>query len=167
MPATIAPKGHRVLSPSENMTGAASDERQSQDEKVWTPVSDYHGALDPTLTDIMRRVDELYMWGTHRRDGVAHPPASETIEYAREVILTLYREVQDSDLKWIDPLISANEDGEVTFEWQRQGRRLTFRVSETGVEFSKLWGTRPNYQFEDDTAVTKHRRYNLWAWLAN
>jgi hypothetical protein len=167
MATTIAPRGYRVLSPTENLTGAASGERQSLDERVWARVSDYHGTLDPTLKDIMQRVDELYTWGTHRRDGVARPPSSETIEYAREVIRILYLEVRDSGLRWINPLISANEDGEVTFEWQRQGRRLTFRVSETGVGFSKLWGNRPNFQFEDDTAGTKHRRYNLWAWLAN
>ncbi len=167
MATTIDAKGHRVLSPSGNLTGAASQEREQLDQSLVARVSAYYGTLDPTLNDLMRRVDDLYMWCANRPGCTAPPPSPETVEYAREVIRDLYLEVRDSGRKWINPLISANEDGEVTFEWQRQGRRLTFRVSDTGVGFSRLWGNRPNFQFEDDTAGTKHRRYNLWAWLDN
>jgi hypothetical protein len=117
------------------------------------------------LVSLAQRVDDLRSWGADWEEYDAAPPTPATVDHAHQWIKDLYLDVLTSGRTWVDPLITASEDGEAMFEWQRRGRRLTVRVTETEVTSSKIWGTRPNFQFEDGTADTAQKRQSLWAWL--
>jgi hypothetical protein len=117
------------------------------------------------LANLAQRVDDLRTWGADWADHDAAPPTSITVDHAQQWIKDLYLDVLTSGWTWVDPLITASEDGEAMFEWQHRDRRLTVRVTETEVAYSKISGTRPNFQFEDGTADTTQRRQSLWAWL--
>jgi hypothetical protein len=120
----------------------------------------------PILLNLAERVNKLRTWGADWADYDAPPPADGTVDRALDWIQHLYVDVLVSGPTWIDPLITASEEGEAMFEWQIRGRRLTIEVTEAAVSYSKLWGTPPHLQFEDGLADTPQRRQSLWAWLA-
>jgi hypothetical protein len=117
------------------------------------------------LASLAQRIDDLRTWGADWEEYDAAPPTPVTVDRAHQWIQELYLDVLTSGRTWIDPLITASEDGEAMFEWQRRDRRLTLRVAETEVTFSKIWGARPDFQFEEGTADNPERRRDLWAWL--
>jgi hypothetical protein len=110
-------------------------------------------------------IDALRTWGAEWEEYDAGPPTTATVDLAREWAKDLYLDVHDSGRTWIEPLITASEEGEAMFEWQIRGRRLTIEVTESGVSYSKLSGTPGNFQSEDGLADTKQQRQALWAWL--
>jgi hypothetical protein len=110
-------------------------------------------------------VDNLLTWGTTWSDYNAPPPTPTTVGRAQQWITDLYHEVLDGGRTWDDPLITANEQGEAMFEWQHGERRLTIYVTETETNYSKTWGTPPDFEFEDGIAVTPETRESLWVWL--
>jgi len=122
-------------------------------------------AHEPVVDNLVERVDALLTWGADWSDYDADPPAAATVEQARDWIKQLYLDVVTNGRTWIDPLVTASEDGEAMFEWQIRGRRLTIDVTEAGVCYSKISGTPPNLQFEDGQVDTRQSRESLWAWL--
>jgi hypothetical protein len=164
MPAEIAATGFRVLAPWEARTDSVTHDTTLEEQiRALADKFDSHRAV---LSDLARRIDALRTWGEEWEDYDAAPPATPTIGLADEWSKRLYLDVLDIGRPWLDPLVTAGEGGEVMFEWQLRGRRLTIRVSEAGVEYSKLWGTAPSLHFEDGIADTRQRRQSLWAWLA-
>jgi hypothetical protein len=118
-----------------------------------------------TLEDLYRRVNALRSSGRKLPGYDAPPPTDAAVDLAIEWIKHLYLDVHEIQRTWLDPLISASEEGEAMFEWERGEPRLAIRITEGGVEYSKMWGTPPHFQFEDGFADTPERRRTLWAWF--
>jgi hypothetical protein len=132
-------------------TFSASPEGSDLDKQL----RELYEKLDPLWTildNLAHRLDELRTWGADWADYDAAPPTSTTVDHAKQWIRALCLEVFTNGQTWVDPLITASEDGEAMFEWQWRERRLTVRVTETEVTFSKIWGTRPNFQFEEGSS---------------
>lgn len=158
---------YRALAPREALTVSASYEGGVLDQEL-QKLREAYERFEPhraVLANLVQRVNDLRTWGADWADYDAAPPTSTTAEQAQQWIKELYLDVVTSGRTWVDPLITASEDGEAMFEWQRRERRLTVRVTETEVTFSRVWGTRPDFQFEDGIADTAQRRRGLWAWL--
>lgn len=116
---------------------------------------------------LVEKVDNLRTWGADRLDYDAAPPTVATIDHAKRWIKVFYCSVVARDRTWINPLITASEEGEVMFEWQRKGRRLTIEMTESVVAYRTLCGWPPNLQFEDGIIDTVQRGQSLWAWLVD
>jgi hypothetical protein len=164
MSVSVISTGYRALAPLGTLTLSATPEGADLDQRLRELYEKYepHRAI---LVSLARRVDDLLTWGADWADCDATPPTPCTVEHAHQWIKDLYLDVLTSGRTWVDPLITASDEGEAMFEWQRRDRRLTVRVTETEVAYSKIWGTRPNFQFEDAIANTPQRRQSLWAWL--
>ena len=163
MPAEIVATGFRALAPWEARTDSVTHNAELENQiRALADLFDSHRAI---LSDLTSRIDALRTWGGEWEEYDAAPPAASTVDLADRWSKHLYLDVLDIGRPWIAPLITASENGEAVFEWQVRGRRLTIRVSEAGVEYSKLWGMPPNLHFEDGTADTRQRRQTLWAWL--
>ena len=164
MSVSVISTGYRPLARWGTSTLSASQEGSDLDEQLRELYDKFelHWAI---LVNLEQRVDDLRTWGADWAEYDAAPPTPATVDHAQQWIKDLYVDVLNSGRTWVDPLITASEDGEAMFEWQRRDRRLTVRVIETEVAYSKIWGTRPNFQFEDGIADTTQRRQSLWAWL--
>jgi hypothetical protein len=163
MSVSVISTGYFPLAQWGTLTLSASQEASELDQRL----RDLYEKFEPhwaVLVNLAHRVDELRTWGADWADYDATPPTSTTVDHARQWIRDLYLDVLTSGRMWVDPLITASEDGEAMFEWQHRDRRLTVRVTETEVTFSKIWGTRPDFQFEDGIADAAQRR-SLWSWL--
>jgi hypothetical protein len=168
MATEIVTTGYRALAPWDTRTFSAGHEGAHLDQRLWEELHKRYEEFEPhraILCELARRINALRTWGAEWEDYDAAPPTPRTVDRAHEWISQLYLDAYLIGRPWVDPLITASEEGEAMFEWQLQGRRLTIRVTEAGATYSKLWGTRPNFHFEDGVAETRQRTQSLWAWL--
>jgi hypothetical protein len=117
------------------------------------------------ISEMLAEVEALRTWGEDWEDGEATPPGDAAIKRARQWLKEMYRDVTSDRRPWLEPMITASEEGEVTFEWWCSDRKVTVFVSGAEVTVTKLTGTRPPFQIEDDNASTRPRRRKLWIWL--
>ena len=103
--------------------------------------------------------------GWNGYDVAAPDPAS--LERAHWWIRSLYRDAQANAAGvWLDPHVSANENGDVTFEWTRGGKTLLATVSATESWYVKAWGADMDAEMSDGSADSPEERREVWAWLA-
>lgn len=75
----------------------------------------------------------------------------------------LYRDLSAG--LWIEPHISADEDGDVVFEWRRNNKKLVVYVSPQAVEYLKIEGSAVDSDIADGTIETPKESRMLWRWL--
>src|SRR5437899_908887 len=80
---------------------------------------------EQALADLLERVEALRAWGQEWADYDAPPPSDATIQRAKQWIKEMYHDVSSRCLAWLDPMITASEEGEITFEWWNADRKLT------------------------------------------
>lgn len=117
------------------------------------------------ISELLEKVEALRTWGEDWEDEEATPPSDAAIKRARQWLKDMFRDVSSDGRTWLEPMITASEEGEVTVEWWCSDRKLTVFVSGTEVTVTKLTGVRPPFRIEDDSATTRPRRRKLWAWL--
>jgi hypothetical protein len=139
-------------------------EPQQQSQAACDKLFDLHRDV---VEDLHRRVNTLRTSGRKLPGYDAPPPTDAAVDLAIEWIVQLYLDVHETQRTWHDPLITASEEGEAMFEWERGERRLAIRITEGRVEYSKMWGTPPHFEFEDGFADAPERRRTLWAWLTD
>lgn len=97
-------------------------------------------------------------------DGYGAPrPRRVSINKAREWARELYRDV--SHVLWIKPLITADEEGDIVFEWWRGSKKLTVYVSSDTVEYVKVERRGADTEMTDGDIETPLERRKLWNWL--
>src|SRR3989442_2615769 len=101
------------------------------------------------LADVLSRIHALHEWGEGWNGYDALPPKPRAITRAAEWMKQLYAEVLAAKLPWIDPLVCASADGDVSFEWWFGNRKITVYVSEKSVEYVKVWGPRVLEDMDD------------------
>jgi hypothetical protein len=159
--------GYRGLAPARTYSEYLIEEtsyagQRQQLRKACDKFFDLHKDV---VENLYRRVDALRTSGRKMRGYEADPPSDAAIDRAIEWIKQLYLDVHEMGRTWLDPLITASEESEAMFEWERGARRLAIRITEGGYEYSKMWGDPPHFHFEDGFADTPQMRSSLWAWL--
>lgn len=96
-------------------------------------------------------------------NGSAKPNPS-AIANAEARLPELYR-LSTRDGIWREPLVSASEDGEVTFEWWSAGRKITAYFGENHVELILVWGANVDTEMELVRPASLERFQGDWAWL--
>lgn len=91
-------------------------------------------------------------------------PNLEAIRRAISVLEDSHTVIRNMNAVWLDPHISASEDGDVLLEWWSSNRKLSIYVDENEAEFIKVWGTNINSEMEDGL-LTTGKFFDLWTWL--
>lgn len=92
-------------------------------------------------------------------------PWPTAIQSAIPWVRTFYGEALAETGRWITPHVTADETGEVMFEWSNGDKALTAYVSEDEVTLARDWG--PNIETEMESAQDPQSdlRREWWAWL--
>lgn len=128
----------------------------------------HHLAMATVPGDLLETLDELddlteLPPGWNGYDVSA--PNLAAIRAAKPWVRTFYWEAVEEAGLWIAPHVTADETGEVMFEWSNGDKALTAYVSEEEVTLARDWG--PDIETEMESAVdpqTELRR-EWWAWL--
>jgi hypothetical protein len=98
-----------------------------------------------------------------RAGSLAPNPAA--VSNASAVLPELYRACCATRVPWRSPHISANEEGEISFEWWEGDRKLTLYVGSDAMQVVKVWGV---HLFDEMDVVTLQSAAEfgpLWTWL--
>ncbi|MFV8628543.1 hypothetical protein ACNRDB_03490 [Ralstonia pseudosolanacearum] len=67
---------------------------------------------------------------------------------------------------WTLPNISANEGGEVVFEWRSENKKLSLFIKGDGTDFLMAWGAHMEHDMADG-ALAVGGFADLWQWLCS
>jgi hypothetical protein len=113
--------------------------------------------------ELERKIGDLMTW-PEGWDGYDAPkPNPASVRHARSWAEELYRDLSAG--LWIEPHVSADEDGEVSFEWWKGRKKLTVYVTPKAVEYIKVDKTNSSLEMEDGSIETPKDRRVLWNWL--
>lgn len=104
----------------------------------------------------------------HVGGHVAHDapmPNPVSVKHALSWVEKLYRDVR-AEL-WLKPRVSADEDGEVVFEWWKGRKKLSVYISPTTAEYITVEKTGPSVTMEDGPIGMPTDRRRLWHWLTS
>ncbi len=118
-------------------------------------------ALLPTLNEIYN----LLTWPEGWNGYDACAPQFEAVQYASHWIELFYLDIVSSGQEWIDPNVTASDEGEVVFEWRHGIKNLTIYIGNQSAEYVMDWGADINTEMEDGYANSPGIRQRLWKWL--
>jgi hypothetical protein len=110
-----------------------------------------------------RKIAELMTWPEGWDDYDAPRPDPTSVRRARSWAEDLYRDLSAG--LWIKPHVSADEGGEVSFEWWKGRKKLTVYISPEAVEYVKVEKVGSSVKMEDGPIETPKERRRLWNWL--
>lgn len=73
--------------------------------------------------------------------------------------------LQESVDRWDEPLVTANADREVVFEWWHSDRKLAVFFSSDTSELIRVWGTDIDTEMEEGSPEVRDEALAAWAWL--
>lgn len=115
------------------------------------------------LSETEKGVLSLLRW-QEGWDGYDAPkPKRASIDTAFAWIRTLYRDVRD--VLWIEPLVTADEEGDVVLEWWRGRKKLTVYISPKTAEYVKVDRRDTGIEMVDGIIGTHSKRRESWNWL--
>ena len=91
-------------------------------------------------------------------------PRLEAIANAEARLPELYR-LATVDGVWREPHISASEDGEITFEWWSDDRKVTMYFGADRLEIIRVWGSNIDSEMDLQPVPTLDGFPAVWAWL--
>jgi hypothetical protein len=93
-------------------------------------------------------------------------PRPEAIGQALVALPALFNAAAKSGLSWLNPHVSANEDGIVVLEWWLLGKKLTVYVSQQETAYIKVWGDDIDNDMEDGVLQSVPADFvDLWTWI--
>jgi hypothetical protein len=92
-------------------------------------------------------------------------PTSCAIAVARQWLQPLFHATQYAGLPWHPPHITSSEDGEITFEWWQDSRKITVYFSENHAQVLKVWGADIHEEMEEAKLQSTDEFRRLWNWL--
>ncbi|QLQ26560.1 MAG: hypothetical protein HZT41_18560 [Dechloromonas sp.] len=91
-------------------------------------------------------------------------PNRTAINNAKFLLEHFCKLAQKSGFRWENPNVSANETGDVVFEWWSGEHKVTIYISPSDAEYLKSWGTDILNEMEDGDLVGDGF-LGLWRWL--
>ena len=67
-------------------------------------------------------------------------------------------------LPWMEPLIN-HVDEEISFEWWSSSKKLTIYMSDSSIEFIRVWGPNIKNEMDDGEIRNPFHFVVLWQWL--
>ncbi len=112
-----------------------------------------------------RKIADLMTW-PEGWDGYDAPkPNPASVRRARSWAEELYRDLSAG--LWIEPHVSADDGGEVSFEWWKGRKKLTVYISPKAVEYIKVEKVDSSVKMEDGLIEAPKKRRELWNWLTS
>lgn len=119
--------------------------------------------ISPTLSAITTLSQLDINW-----DGCGSArPSPAAIQRATVMVESFYRLVAANSKasgQWVDPHVSASEEGEVVLEWWNDAHKLTLYIGEKSAQYLRVWGTNISTQMDDGMIEGNHFQ-GLWLWL--
>jgi hypothetical protein len=142
---------------SYDVSGVSEAEpKPSQDRSI-------HRNFGTPFSATERNIHVLRTWSDGWDGYEAPSPNRDSIEHALWWAKELYRDVRD--VLWIEPLITADEEGDVVFEWWRGHKKLTVYISPDTAEYVKVERQETDTKMEDGSIETARKRREMWNWL--
>ena len=91
-------------------------------------------------------------------------PTQSTLDNAKFLVEELLETIRLAKYSWVNPFISSDEDGYVTAEWHKEGRRLHLQIGENEAEYIQVWGTNIDTEMHVDF-LNRDDYLTLWEWL--
>ncbi len=117
------------------------------------------------LWNTLTQVYNLLTWDTDWNSYDACPLGYDAVIYADQWIIQMFLEAVALDRIWIEPNVTASEEGEVVFEWWHGSKKLTVYIGNQSAEYLKVWGTDINSAMADGDANPISTCRSLWEWL--
>lgn len=137
--------------------------RESSVEPQYVLKKRLHKNFRTPLSDTEKDLADLLTW-PEGWDGYDAPePNPASIDHACLWIRELYRDVRD--VLWIRPLVTADEDGDVVFEWWKEHKKLTVYVSSDAIEYVKVDRSGSSSEMRDGSITASKEGRALWHWL--
>ena len=111
---------------------------------------------------LLRRVGEFEPnWD----DAGSPAPRRAAIFNASTALPALYLASLATSHRWRSPHVSGSEQGEVSFEWWRDDRKLTMYFGDDTINVIKVWGPHIHDEMEEVDLHDAADFGPLWAWL--
>lgn len=118
-----------------------------------------------SLARAIEGILDLLTWPEGWNGYEVDAPNPKAVSRAIPWIVQMYADALATGEEWHNPHVTADEDGDVMFEWWNDGKGLTIYVSEESITYLMAWGTSMIDEMEDGEATTSGSRRRLWAWL--
>lgn len=141
------------------------------DRRAEAPTTDLGLASIDEYTSLdfdRRKILEQFEVISHREfnwDGYeSKKPNKLSLNHAKYLMEEFLHAVVTEGHSWITPLISSDEDGNISVEWYGEGRQLHFQIEEKTVVYIQVWG--PNIETEMHVDTLNRKDYlKIWKWL--
>lgn len=138
------------------------------DPSIYRQHTTHHLDMDAVPLELQETIDDLYDLrelppGWNGYDVAAPWPTA--IRAAVPWVNTFYGEALAETGQWITPHVTADETGEVMFEWSNGAKALTAYVSEGEVTLARDWGPNIDTEMESAQDPQTDLRREWWAWL--
>lgn len=88
--------------------------------------------------EFIRRISSLSQWKKNWDDRGSEKPKISSIRNAKKWGAHIYSSIVNTNYEWRHPFISADEGGDVVFEWWYHDRKLTLDISGGAVAFTEI-----------------------------
>jgi hypothetical protein len=126
-----------------------------------------HKNFHVPLWEVTEKVLGLLRWQEGWNGFDVAAPNHKAVTRAIPWIRDMYRDALKTGREWQDPHVTADEDGDVMFEWWNGERGLTIYISEESSSYIIDWGTNITSEMDDGEASTSEKRRELWSWLTD
>ena len=112
--------------------GDAARQLQARQREAFVRIARNRAAVD-----VLKVANRQENW-----DGYGSAtPSDVVVSRALAAITGFIDESYAAALEWQHPFVSSNEDGEISFEWWRGVKKLTFYVGAAQARYVSSWGT--------------------------
>lgn len=119
------------------------------------------------LRDTLAKIHKLLSWGPNWNGYDMLAPNPDAIIHAERWIVNLFQTVEELNLLWIKPSITASPEGDVVFEWRHDKKKLTIYVGPRNVDYVQVWGTDIHAKITDGDIESLEDAQLCWMWLVS
>jgi len=121
--------------------------------------------LAPTLTQL----DTLLTWGPNWNTYDALAPNPQAVTHAKQWITDLYQCVQEWQLEWLEPSVTADAEGKAVFEWWNKPDKiehhLTLYIGPADDDMMHFAYDGNKDRDMGDTPIKANEYEQIWKWL--
>ena len=129
-------------------------------------ISQFYQTCAPIeLANVAKNIEDLSELGDNWNGSSISSPKPKSLEYALSWVQFAYASVLESGSVWLSPHITADEEGDVVFEWWNGPKKLIIYVSPTDISFVRVWGANITDEMAEGMIQTKDEFLQIWIWV--